>query len=296
VSNYTLVEVWFGGALKHKFRTSSLSSENIYVQKLVEYGEYEITSDGVVNEISQSYLPVDIDFIHDSAILRSHISPIYNEQIDVFGWYSKINTEDVLLETGVPVVSSSEYFDSHLVMSVTSISGSTPITVTISGTVHGEESDLYTTALEEITVTGTGYYRTYNYYIDKPVLSVSDEDKSLLFDLYRACPWSARNEYFTINGCSLSWVPDSEEWFINLGVYHYKDNGSLGTIDYVEFRYDDEYKRASVGKSGSYRMFNYDTSINGANGEGLIVIVDQAYIDVFNLEIRYTVDYVESEI
>jgi len=46
ISNYTSVEVQFGGELRHRFRSSYPSSVPVRINGLSEFGEYEIVSDG----------------------------------------------------------------------------------------------------------------------------------------------------------------------------------------------------------------------------------------------------------
>lgn len=225
----------------------------------------------------------------DPGILFSHVSPIYNEKIDVIGWYDKVNTEELILEDSNAVVSPAEGFNSRFVMNVTSVSGSVPFIVTISGTTYSEESGEYEYKTEELTVTGTSYHTSHNCYMDKPIFNMIDGDKLFNFDLYKASCWDAGSKDFIVSGCLLTWVPDEEEWFIILKIYCFECTGRLVEIDNVEFRYDDAFKRADVGKEGRYGRLNYNAKIYGSNLEGLIVVVNQYGIGVFTLEIRYII-------
>lgn len=291
-SNYTSIEVKFDGELKHKFVTSYLSNEIVYIYRLEDYGNYDITSDGTIDEITQYHKLLNTHILRDHAVLRLYLCPTYNGQIEVAGRYNKLNSGKYMLESGSTLTAPSEYFDARLIMGITSISGSLPMDVTVSGLLYNEEFDGYISEVENITVTGTGYYGTYNYYVDKPDINILDANKSFSFDLYKACPWTGGHENFTVQGCRFTWVPDGNEWFINMNVYHCMDSGDLVVIDSVEFRYDDIIKRASFDTKGSYRRQNYDTPIRGCDSEGLVVTVDQSEISCFDLEIRYTLDYV----
>ena len=212
-------------------------------------------------------------------------SPNFNGELDLLGWYDSLYTDQVI-DSDTPYVCDVAGFHSHYVFNFTSTSG-TPFTLTVSGTIVDEATGVYSSSVEDITVSGTGYYQSAASFIDNPTLTIVEDNKSGTFDLWRTTYWDNGNTDFTVRGCRLEWVPDSNIWEIEVNILKIHDDGSVETIDHIHFTNDDEVQRADRHIHGKYKRTDYNKFCNGENNEGLIILMNQTSLNHFHLFLQY---------
>lgn len=213
-------------------------------------------------------------------------SPTYNGVMYLLGWYIQTDT-NVFIDND-PLISASEAgYSAHFVLNVSSVSGTLPMTTVVSGTAVYENSGETFVAVENLTVTGTGYYQTAASFITTPSFYVEDSGDGVVCDIYRTSYWDCGNRNFTLRGCRMEFTPDSTTWNIQLKLYRIVDDGSTVTLDDKTFASTDEFPRAGHSLVGKYKRTDYNYFMHGDNNEGLIVEVDQFGINYFNLLLQY---------
>lgn len=218
-------------------------------------------------------------------------NPTYNGEIQILGWYNKINTgieqlpEDLLSEN--PITTEVKLFHSHVVLEILT-SSNIPFTIRITGTTVDEPTGTYTeNDTEDLDIIGNGYYQSLKSFISNIQLEIIELNKSCTLDIYKTTYWDNGNNDFVIKGIRLEWTPDQNNWDFNLTLYHHLSNGDMHEIDVIEFFSTDTILRAADGESGKYKRIDYDCFIEGYTCEGLIIKLDQRGIGNFFLEIKY---------
>lgn len=229
---------------------------------------------------SANFLPID-----SSQRLGWRFAPTENAIISLIGWNIQTNIA-ASLTNATPVTAGEPGFHSHFIIDVSGASG-LPFNITVTGRSVDESTGVTTPGdTEIINITANGYYQTTKSWIDAVVFSVS-AGKSCTIDVYRNTYWDRGNQDFCITGCRFEWKPDAGAWSIRLEILKVNDNGSLIAIDDVTFASTDSILRADNTKYGKYKRGNYNTDINGAGKEGIIVRVDVTNISDFYVEVKY---------
>jgi hypothetical protein len=237
------------------------------------------------NETGVEYHTLTYDDFAATSILQFNNSPNFDGEIHLLGWYIKTDTA-VSLSSGSPITANNDGFHSHFIMDASSVVGA-PFTVTVSGVVVDEVTGVYSQGGESITISGSGYYQTVKSFIDAPEFSIVEGSKSCNLDIYKSTYWDFANQEFTVTGCRFEWTPDHNNWGLELNIYHHLSDGSLEVIDSIAFDKDDTYLRAADSETGKYKRIDYDTFVDGAGMEGLILTIDQSGIGDFYFELRY---------
>lgn len=226
--------------------------------------------------------------VDDFSTLQFSITPTYNGVIKLFGWNTKINEEESLnLVSGTPLESTKRGFNSYFVMNIISSVGN-PFNVTVSGTVASEASGNLLQVEETVLISGTGYYKTSNSFIDAPVFNIVESGKSCLVDLYKTSYWDAVGNKFVVKGCMFEWEPDQVNWDLNLELCHVLNNGSVYIIDSANFSSTDTVLMADSEDPGKYKRTGYNRLVLGCGDEGIMIFFDQRAIGHLYFEIRYT--------
>lgn len=222
-------------------------------------------------------------------------NPTYDGLIRLLGWYEQTNVtqagapgDKVELLSGSSYVSNKEGFHSHFITKITTVSGE-PFGITVSGTTVNEATGNYLSDSELLTISGTGYYQTAKSFIDAPIFSIVEDDKSCEMDVYRSTYWDAQNQNFIVEGCRFEWTPDQPNWNLHLRIGHHLNDGSVSYIDEIIFAHDDTYPRAAQNEPGKYKRGDYNTFVNGANNEGIFIDFDQRAIGHYYFELRFTI-------
>ena len=106
-------------------------------------------------------------------------------------------------------------------------------------------------------------------------------------DIYKILPWNRSATRFYVTGTRIIWTPDAPNWDLEVDVIKVLNNGSEVTIDEIRLYSTDAVLRADDNEPGSYETTNYNTQIDGINGQGLIVYVNQAGMGNIYLEVKY---------
>lgn len=214
------------------------------------------------------------------------VSPTVNGTINVLGW--NIQTDSgASLSSGLPVTAGEPGYHSHFIIDVSGAVG-LPFTIRVTGRSINESSGVTTPGdTEDLTINANGYYQTSKSWIDAVQFSIVELAKSCSMDIYRNTYWDYANRDFTLRGIRLEFVPDVTTWSMQVVIYHVQNDGSLVEIDNFTFANTDTVPRAAMGKPGKHKRGDYNTDINGAAMEGIIVKVVHTNIKYFYLELRY---------
>ena len=211
--------------------------------------------------------------------------PTSNGQIDIIGW-NIVTDSAFALSNATPLTISEPGYHSHIMLDASSVVGA-PFDLTITGRSVDENTGVESPGdTEIISITADGWYQSTKSWIDAVVLSVPVA-KTLTVDVYRNTYWDRGNKDFTITGSRLEWTPDVTTWSIKIEVLKVNNDGSITTVDSTTFANTDGVPRAANGKPGKYKRGNYNTIVNGAQKEGLIIRMTQTNIGSFYVEVKY---------
>lgn len=217
--------------------------------------------------------------------LGFRIAPTSNGQIDIIGWNIVTDTAHAL-SNATPLTISEPGYHSHIMIDASSVVGA-PFNLTITGRSVDESTGVESPGdTEIISITADGWYQSTKSWVDAVILSVP-AGKTLTIDVYRNTYWDRGNKDFTITGSRLEWTPDVATWSIQIEVLKANNDGSITIIDSTTFANTDGVPRAANGKPGKYKRGNYNTLVNGAQKEGLILRMTQTNIESFYVEVKY---------
>jgi len=237
------------------------------------------------NAVKVNEIETGLAFIEDDLTTSWHRNPLYNGEVVLAGWYFE-TLSDESLSSGEIKNFYEECENSFVALNITAISGA-PFNITVSGTSSNDFTKSYEEISENITVTGTGYYRSTHRFLGSPYFSIVEDNKYCMFDPKRYSMYNFNFSKVTLTRLELEWLPDGQDWGIELHVHHLCSDGHKHLIDSLTFDNSDLFVRSGLENPGVFSASGYNHAIDGSKGEGVIITVNQFFIGELSLILWY---------
>jgi hypothetical protein len=202
------------------------------------------------------------------------IDNLGGNDVDIWGTYEEDALTAQSITSAAPVnLTSSETVNRHIVLEVTA-GADTDGTATFTGTAVNETTGAIGAAVEDLTISGTGFYQTTNKFIGTLAITTSDLD--LTTDIHTTTYLDAHNQDFYIEGIRFSWTPTVSTWDIAAQIVKVNNDGSYTNLtDQLVYDSGDTYLRADTGIKGHAKQI-LGTYVNGSGHEGIFVRITGA--------------------